>query len=189
VFTASIVESIVRIARGAATPGTYDLITEPQWTWLEVYRYYHARLNLPLELAAAGDAHPAKSGGASPSRFVRRTLGYFANTNVLRERLTFLLAFLPKSWNERTYTRYLQSRALREIQSLKDSKRQGLCAPDWRELKVRGFADLGDPAALIAKYPLRCKFGHADSALSQPADGGIPKPTHPVNNCSRWRTS
>jgi hypothetical protein len=138
------------------------LITEPQWTWLDVYRYYAEQLNLPLELAAARDNRPATSGGASPSRFVRRTLGYFANTNVLRERLTFLLAFLPKSWNERTYMRYLQSRAQHEIQSLKDSNRMELHVPEWREMKVLGFPDLGDPTALIAKYPLRCKFGHAD---------------------------
>jgi nucleoside-diphosphate-sugar epimerase len=126
VFTASIVEAIVRIARGQATPGTYDLITEPQWTWLDVYRYYAAQLNLPLELAAADDTRTAVSGGASPGRFVRRTLGYFANTNVLRERLPFLLAFFPKSWNERTYIRYLQSRALREIQSFEGFEANGV---------------------------------------------------------------
>ena len=88
VFTSSIVEAIVRIARGQATPGTYDLITEPQWTWLDVYRYYAAQLNLPLELAAPDDV-PSAAPRASPGRFVRRTLGYFANTNFLRERLTF----------------------------------------------------------------------------------------------------
>jgi nucleoside-diphosphate-sugar epimerase len=161
VFTSSIVEAIVRIARGQGVPGTYDLITEPQWTWLDVYRYYAGQRSLALQVVAAGDARVA-TPGASPGRFVRATLGYFANTNFLRERLTFALAFLPKSWNERTYTRYLQSRALREIQSLKDSKRMELCAPDWRELKVHGFPDLGDPEELMSKHPLRCKFGAAE---------------------------
>ena len=173
VFTSSIVEAIVRIARGQATPGTYDLITEPQWTWLDVYRYYAAQLKLPLELAAAGDTRSA-TPGASPSRFVRRTLGYFANTNFLRERLTFVLAFLPKSWNERTYMRYLQARALREIQSLRDSKRMELCAPDWRELKVHGFPDFAEPADLMSKYPLRCTFGYAESALDVDAGNQAP---------------
>ena len=40
-----------------------------------------------------------------------------------------------------------------------------LCAPDWRELKVHGFPDLADPAESTSKYPLRCTFGYAESAL------------------------
>jgi nucleoside-diphosphate-sugar epimerase len=156
VFTAAIVEAIVRIAQTqpAPNPGTYDLITFPQWTWLDVYTYYAAQLGLPLRLAHAEQVRDPKSGLGSPSASMRRVLGYLANHHALTERLTFFLAFLPHSINQRMYLRYLQTRALNEINLLRQQEKVEFCVQDWRELRVRSFGQMADPATLMARYPV-----------------------------------
>jgi nucleoside-diphosphate-sugar epimerase len=160
VFTATIVEAIVLAARGAQKPGAYDLITSPQWSWQEVYAYYAAQLHVPLELAEVDDVHHPKSRPGGAGGLMRRFLHYLANHHALTERLTFFLAFLPRSINQRMYSRYLQTRARTEINTLRQSGKVELCAPDWRELKVHAMAQLPDPVTLMSRYPLQCTFGY-----------------------------
>jgi len=154
VFTAAIVEVIVQIAKAAATPGTYDLITFPQWTWFEVYKYYAAQFGLPLQLAHAQQVRDPNSDSSSTDGAMRRLLGYLSNHHALTERLTFLLAFLPRSVNQRMYLRYLQTRALTEINALRQREKIDLCVDDWRELRVRAFRPMPDPVTLMMRYPL-----------------------------------
>ena len=161
VFTAAIVEAIVQVAQTALKRGTYDLITFPQWTWLDVYKYYAAQLGLPLQLAQAEQVGGPKSVLGSPGDSVRRFMGYLANHHALTERLTFLLAFLPRSLNQRMYLRYLQTRALTEINALRQSEKVEFCVDDWRELRVRGLGQMADPVTLMARYPLRCVIGYS----------------------------
>ncbi len=170
VFTAEIVEAIVQIAKTqTAKPGTYDLISFPQWTWLDVYKYYAAQLGLPLQLATATQSHDQKSRAGSPSGSMRRLLRYMANHRALTERLTFFLAFLPRSVNQRIYLRYLQTRALTEINALRQADKIEFSVQDWRELQVRPFGQMADPVTLIARYPLPSTIKFADS--DQPAAG------------------
>jgi nucleoside-diphosphate-sugar epimerase len=159
VFTVAIVEAVVQItqtqaAQTAPKPGTYDLITLPQWTWLDVYKYYAAQLGLPLELAHMEQISDPKSGLRSPGYSTRRFLRYLANHRTVSERLTFILAFLPRSVNQRIYLRYLQTRALTEINALRASRKVEFCVQDWRELRVRSFGQMIDPITLMARYPL-----------------------------------
>jgi nucleoside-diphosphate-sugar epimerase len=159
VFTASIVEALVRIVQGNVSqtvpkPGTYDLITFPQWSWLEVYQYYAEQLQVPLQLADSEQVHGLQSASASPSGLPRRFLRYVANHRAFTERLTFLLAFLPRSINQQVYLRYLQMRALTEINALRESETVDLCVEDWRELRVHTFGEMADPVTLMARYPL-----------------------------------
>jgi nucleoside-diphosphate-sugar epimerase len=158
VFTAAIVEAVVQIARAEGTqkpkPGTYDLITFPQWTWLEVYKYYAAQLGLPLQLARPEHVHDAQPGLSTPGVSLRRLLHHLANHRTLAERLTYFLAFLPRGVNERIYLRYLQTKARTEINALRESEKVEFCVQDWRELTVHSFGSMADPIALMARYPL-----------------------------------
>src|SRR5277367_2665921 len=164
VFTAEIVEAIVQIAKTqTAKPGTYDLISSPQWTWLDVYKYYAAQLGLPLHLARATQSHEQKSGVRSPGGSMRRLLRYMASHRALTERLTFFLAFLPRSVNQRIYLRYLQTRALTEINALRRSDKIEFSVQDWRELQVRHFGQMADPVTLMARYPLPSTIEFADT--------------------------
>jgi hypothetical protein len=154
VFTSTIVEAIVQVALTSPTPGTFDLITSPQWSWLDVYRYYADALELQLQLARPQQMRSSKAGVSGPGGTMRRLLGYLANHHAITERLTFLLAFLPRSVNQRMYLRYLQTRARNEINALRQSERVDLCVEDWRELKVRSFGEMPDPITLMKRYPL-----------------------------------
>jgi len=170
VFTAAIVEAIVQVAQAAPKPGTYDLITFPQWVWLDVYKYYAAQLDLPLQLWRAAQVRDPKSRLGSPGALMRRSLHYLANHHALTERLTFFLAFLPRSVNQRMYLRYLQTRALNEINALRQSEKVEFCVEDWRELRVRSFGQMADPVTLMARYPLRCAIGHSRSDEPERSD-------------------
>jgi len=163
VFTTAIVEVIVQIAKAAATPGTYDLITFPQWTWFQVYKYYAAELGLPLHLADARQVRDPNSDPGNTDGAMRRLLGYLSNHRALTERLTFLLAFLPRSVNQRMYLRYLQSRALTEINALRQREMVDVCVHDWRELRVRTFRPMPDPVTLMMRYPLPSFFEFSGS--------------------------
>jgi nucleoside-diphosphate-sugar epimerase len=154
VFTAAMVEAIVQVARSAPEPGTYDLITFPQWTWLDVYQYYAAQLGLPMQLARTEQTRDSKSGMRSPGGSMRRFLRYLKSHHALTERLTFLLAYLPRGVNQRMHSRYLQTRALAEINDLRQSEKVEFCAEDWRELRVRSFGKMPDPMTLMAHYPM-----------------------------------
>jgi nucleoside-diphosphate-sugar epimerase len=164
IFTTAIVEAIVQIARSNATPGTYDLITFPQWTWLDVYQYYAAKLGLPLRLAHPEQVDNQNSGLGRPGGSMRRFLRYLANHRALAERLTFLLAFLPRDINQRVHLRYLQTRALAEINALQQAEKVAFCVEDWRELQVRRFGEMPDPVTLIARYPLPSSLDLAASS-------------------------
>jgi len=167
VFTGAIVEAIAQIAKGSLRPGTYDLITSPQWTWLRVYQYYAAQLGVPLQLADSEQARDPKSGSSSPAGLMRRFLHYLANHHAVTERLTFLLGFLPRGVNQRMYWRYLQTRALTEINALRQSEKIEFCVEDWRELRVRSFGQMPDPETLLARYPLPSTL--APGGTNQPA--------------------
>jgi nucleoside-diphosphate-sugar epimerase len=168
VFTASVVEAVVKIALGSPKPGTYDLISFPQWTWLDVYKYYAAQMELPLQLAHREHIQQPKSAFGGPSGSMRRFLQYLANHHALTERLTFLLAFLPRNVNQRMYLRYLQTRALAEINALRESEKIEFCVDDWRELQVCSFREMADPLTLMARYPLpsTLEFAGSNSAVS-----------------------
>ena len=52
------------------------------------------------------------------------------------------------------YLRYLQTRALKEINALRQAEKIEFCVEDWRELRVRRFGQMADPVTLMARYPL-----------------------------------
>jgi len=154
VFTSTIVEAIVQVTLACPTPETFDLITSPQWSWLDVYGYYADELDLPLQLVRPQQVRSSKGRSGGPAGMMRRLLGYLANHHAITERLTFLLAFLSRSVNQRMYLRYLQTRARNEINALRQNEKVDFCVEDWRELRVRAFAHMPDPISLMKRYPL-----------------------------------
>jgi hypothetical protein len=100
---------------------------------------------------------------------MRHLLGYLMNHHAITERLTFLLAFLPRSVNQRMYLRYLQTRARTEIDALRQSEKVDWCVEDWRELKVRSFGPMPDPVTLMKRYPLPAslEFARAQESSSR----------------------
>lgn len=152
VFTASVAEAVHRIAQRGARPGTYDMMSSPQWSWVDVYAFHAMQLGLELRLAdAPGFSKGSKLRG--PGRMLRAVARYLSERNLVRERVAFLLGFMSEEKNHRMHMRYLQARALREINELMQN-RSPYAAPDWRELRVRSLAGLSDPRAAMQAYPL-----------------------------------
>jgi len=161
VFTSTIVEAILQAVNGAQSPGTYDLITSPQWSWREVYTHYASQAGAPLVLQTASRAseRPHSKG------LLRRSLAYLRRSQSLRERLMFFLAYLPVEVNQRVYTRYLQTRALSEIDALRESQKVELSVPDWREIRTHPMPGLDDALTLESRYPLRCPAIYATTRI------------------------
>jgi hypothetical protein len=124
-----------------------------------VYEYYASQLGVPLQMANPDDVRDSKSRSGGVGGPLARSLRYLKNNKFIRERLTFLLAFLSPELNNRIYLRYLQTRARTKINALRKSHEVELCEPDWRELKVHPVAEMPAPATLMDRYPLRCTFG------------------------------
>ncbi len=161
VFTATIVEAVRKAAAGEVGPGTYDLVSSPQWSWLEVYRYYALQLGVPLKLVEADESkEPGKTApsGGGLTRFLQRQF--------VRERLLYLLGFLSKRTNEKVYAHYLQSRVALDIAALRESQKIPYSVQDWRELKIHPVPNLTDPISLMSLYPLECSFGRPESSGS-----------------------
>lgn len=63
VFCYTIAEALVNISRGRETPGVYSLVSSPEWTWEEMYKYFAARVGIDPEIVLVNEA----SAGASIS--------------------------------------------------------------------------------------------------------------------------
>ncbi|SRR5258707_1389942 len=61
VFCYTIAEALVNISRGKETPGVYSLVSSPEWTWEEMYKYFAARVGIDPEIILINEA----SAGAS----------------------------------------------------------------------------------------------------------------------------
>jgi nucleoside-diphosphate-sugar epimerase len=61
VFCYTIAEVLVNIARGKEVPGVYSLVSSPQWTWEEMYRYFADRAGINPEVVLVNDASAADS--------------------------------------------------------------------------------------------------------------------------------
>ena len=61
VFCYTIAEALVNISRGEETPGVYSLVSSPEWTWDEMYRYFAARAGIDPEIVLVNEAPAASS--------------------------------------------------------------------------------------------------------------------------------
>ncbi len=158
IFTSSIVEAILQACNGAQA-GTYDLITSPQWSWREVYAYYASQLGAQLVV------QPSVEDERSSNSIVRSSLAYLRSSQALRERLMFFLAYLPAGFNHRVYARYLQSRALSEVNALRSSQKIQPSVPHWRAIQVHPMPGLADVHTLESRYPFRSAVTHFGSGM------------------------
>jgi len=122
VYTATVVEAACHIGAGRERPGTYDLLSNPQWTWRQVYDYEASRCGLRLQLEASTDTTPGQPsrGGiwSWASRTARRWLSQLRASPVVREAGRRVLSSLPATLNEKIEARYRIQRARAEVAPL-----------------------------------------------------------------------
>lgn len=62
VFVPTIAEALAHIAQGRERPGTYSLVSHPEWTWIEVYRHYLEQAGLECEIRSLPCEHTQRAG-------------------------------------------------------------------------------------------------------------------------------
>jgi nucleoside-diphosphate-sugar epimerase len=121
VYTASVAGAILQIMRGAAQPGTYDLMNAPLWTWREVFEYEAHRCQMafaPLIAAQAPERSLRVAGAAS----IARLGASLVTSRPLVEFAAKAFAHVPNTLNNRAVDWWNANRARREIAAL--SRRQ-----------------------------------------------------------------
>jgi nucleoside-diphosphate-sugar epimerase len=136
VYTAAIIGAIEQIIRGAAVPGTYDLMNTPRWTWREVYEYEAGICKLPL--GAEILESPRASWNAGVTEPALRLAGSLVAAPQVRDIFAKLFAYLPDSANARLMARWYTKRAQTEIASLSGA-REPAEHLSWVENGVRFF--------------------------------------------------
>ncbi len=117
VHVATIVDAILKVAAGSVSPGTYDLMNVPQWSWKEVFEYEGRAIGVfPKFAGYAGKA------GIDPrdffSRHARRWMATLAGKPLARRAGSRLLALLPSQWPSRLKAMYSTKAAAAEIAKL-----------------------------------------------------------------------
>jgi nucleoside-diphosphate-sugar epimerase len=165
VHTCAIIEAIDQIARGAAPPGTFDLMNTPRWTWREVYEYEARELGSPLRVDYVEPA--VLSGKGAVRSQIRRLAGALAGRQLARDLFARLFAHMPERMNARAMAWWYAKRARADIAALNVRS-----APAdhlfWVENGVRFF-----PAQVATRdllHTAAAPFTTAEAAHSWPAD-------------------
>ena len=153
VFTATIAQALVDIVNGKTAPGTFDLITSPQWTWRDVYAHYARESGISIDVISTPGSREKHNDHLVPGRIVKRLMKYMSSTEFVRERLRFVLGLLPEKLNRTVHVRYLQARALSEISGLKRMA-SSMNAAQWRGIAVKPIPSMPDTETCLRAFPL-----------------------------------
>jgi nucleoside-diphosphate-sugar epimerase len=151
VYCATIVEAVLRIIDGALAPGTYDLVSNPQWSWRRVYKYEAERIGRELIVVSPSMAQTADGRRSLIGRgkqFVRWAGSTLMLSDAVRDRARSVLARGPRAWSERAEAAYRVRCAGRDATRLSEHRRS-LEATCWIRLDRSPLAPLSDPADLM----------------------------------------
>lgn len=118
VYTATIVDAILAIIAGRVSPGCYDLMNVPQWTWRAVYEYEARSTGHGLEPTLIPVTAPSAGWVARATRSLAGLLGNVASGPFMRQWVAAGLARLPASLSERGQAWWYCKRARSEIAAL-----------------------------------------------------------------------
>jgi dTDP-4-dehydrorhamnose reductase len=118
VYTATIVDAILKIAAGCERPGTYDLMNWPEWMWSRVYEYEAARCNCELHIERVPEFHHSVRAGAWLKRATRRVVRAAATARGAKELALRTMAHMPGAYDSRAQATWYRLRAQAEIQAL-----------------------------------------------------------------------
>jgi nucleoside-diphosphate-sugar epimerase len=154
--TVAIADAIIKIAMHAAgTPGVYDLVNVPQWSWREVYAYEARSIGAPFEAPPRTALPVARNSGPGWARtFAVRMLGKLTGSPTVRETGLRLAAYLSPATNSWLQARHFRTRARGEIAAL-DRRTQATGAVNWREFPETGLAGLTPTRDLIDQETYR----------------------------------
>lgn len=105
VFVFTIAEALANIAKGNERPGVYTLVSQPEWTWVEVYRHYLRQSGLESEVRSLPSEESRETGAIrSLLSFAVRPVVQGVIGAVLRHQDFF--AGYPLAWSPRLEMRF-----------------------------------------------------------------------------------
>lgn len=122
VYTATIVGAVEQVLRGAAQPGTYDLMNSPRWTWREVYQYEADVCGVPFSPRVVDEAPPHSIRSALLAS-ARQFVPSLASAQPMRDFVAKSFAHMPDKLNARAMAWWYAKRARSEIAALGDGIR------------------------------------------------------------------
>jgi nucleoside-diphosphate-sugar epimerase len=151
VYTATIRDAILHVMRGAAAPGTYDLMNAPQWTWKQVYEFEAAEAGVPF-LSGRAAVPPPRSSARAVVQLARRGVAAIARNTWLREWAASSMGYLPERTSRRAQALWYMIRARAQIGALANE-----CSPaehlSWVANGERFLAGLPATRATLASRP------------------------------------
>jgi nucleoside-diphosphate-sugar epimerase len=150
VYTATIVDAILKIAAGKEQPGVYDLSCQPEWKWTQVYEHEAHRCGSPLRIIRVPASVPRRTLHAAlvqPFRY----LGSVPGRNAFFKELALKgLAYLPVRHNQRAQAKWSLARARSDIRAFS----RGSAINEvllWRSLGKHFLQSLSNTAELLAE--------------------------------------
>lgn len=148
IFVASVAAAVLKMARHEVPAGTYDLISSPQWSWSDIYRYYANESGEDLSIV---DAAPQPRVSGKLAAALTKSASDLVLQQRVRERLGWFLRWMPETANERLYATYQVRRASHEIRELEGPRPPSV--EPWRGVGKSPFPGL-EPTLDGSAYPL-----------------------------------
>jgi nucleoside-diphosphate-sugar epimerase len=167
VYTATIVDAILKIAAGHESPGTYDLLNRPQWSWRAVFSYEAQRTGRTAEFELVPD-RPRATLASRASGLSRRIVRALGRGGLAKELALRSIARLSSSWGGRIQAFLYRTRALAESAELYGARVPVFEALDWIDHDRRHLSSLAPTAELLAAGA--GDVPPVDRARSWPAD-------------------
>jgi len=164
VYTASIAEAMLLIAAGRVSPGTYDLMNNPQWTWRLVYEHEARQCGTAIAFRTSPCAHE-EAGRTGLLRWpIKSALKSAHSFPMIRECGRRILSALPSAANDHWHASWLQSRAAREIAELSASRPRPPEETSWVPLGRAYICQLSVTKALLEnpQYRVTVDSGRRD---------------------------
>jgi len=120
VDVATIADAVQSIIAGRQSPGTYDLMNVPEWSWRKRYEHEAARAGVSLRWHSGGAI--AAGRNSSPVRSLIGGVAGLATVPGLRTILSRLAACLPRWINDRGQAWWFLRRARAEIAIVRASE-------------------------------------------------------------------
>lgn len=164
VYTVTIIDAILQVMSRASSPGVYDLMNVPQWTWRQVYAYEAQELSLPFKpVIIASTAKP--TWAQNVVRQMIRTAGALASNPFAHQHGSKIMAHLPDTLNRRVRAWWQRRRARSEIAALSQTIRPAEHL-SWVINGRNAFPGLSSTAQLMQSRPY--------DALSRPPASSWP---------------
>jgi nucleoside-diphosphate-sugar epimerase len=172
VFTFSIAEALVKIAGGAERPGRYTLVSSPEWSWEELYRYYSDSLGIPVQIVKV--PYPPYGSLGSLRARARDIAGAVVNglSEAYRGILQgYVLSRYP-ALERRLTMQHRQRMARREIASLRAARQRWPFRPPRGPVPGRRLKSLSDSRIAMSAARIRV-MAAVDEMTRRVTESGI----------------